>query len=77
MANSCELCNSLYESILSKTSNLMTLEQYILQFLFSKKSQKKAKATDFNLFLMLQQQLMDAPECDYFSGNQYDTNLKK
>ena len=56
---------------------MMTLEQYILQFLFSEKSQKKAKATDFNLFLMLQQQLMDAPECDYFSGNQYDTNLKK
>ena len=56
----------------------MTLKQYILQFLFSEKSQKKAKTTDFNSFLMFsKQQLMDAPECDYFSKNQYDTNLKK
>ena len=56
----------------------MTLEQYILQFLFSEKSQKKAKTTDFNYFLMFsKQRLMDAPDCDYFSKNQCDTNLKK
>ena len=55
----------------------MTLKQYILQFLFSEKSQKKAKTTDFNSFLMFSKQWwMDAPDCDYFSKNQYDTNLK-
>ena len=34
----------------------MTLKQYILQVLFSEKSQKKAKTTDFNHFLMFSKQ---------------------
>ena len=56
----------------------MTLKQYILQFLFSEKSQKKAETTDFNTFLMFsKQRWMDAPDCDYFSKTKYDTNLKK
>ena len=56
----------------------MTLKQYILQFLFSEKSQKNAKTTDFNSFLMYsKQRWMDVPDCDYVSKIQYDTNLKK
>ena len=56
----------------------MTLKQYILQYLFSEKSQKKAKTTDLGSFLMfLKQRWMDAPDCGYFSKTQYDTNYKK
>ena len=32
--NTCQLCNSLQESVLGKTFNLTTLKQYILKFLF-------------------------------------------
>ena len=56
----------------------MTLKQYILQFLFSEKSQKKAKTTDFNSFLIFsKQRWMDALDGNYFRKTQYDTNLKK
>ena len=55
----------------------MTLKQYILQFLFSEKSQKKAKTTDFNYFLMFSKQWwIDVLDYGYFSKTQYDTNFK-
>ena len=56
----------------------MALKQYILEFLFSEKSQKKAKVTDFNSFLMLsKQRLIDALDCNYFSKNQMMQIFKK